>query len=190
MDPTVFAAMIERCVPTAAYIQPLTAIVKQTSAFEPLLITIEQPKPIPIQASDRREAIELATEAISTGQTTRTGLAQLDAKDMRDAGLTVTTTFDACEHIAGLSRLFAARLRTAETKQPNHDQAVASVIASFAATATATSAFPKKATMSTGIDAFPGRDTRSPDMPAQPGAAPRWDVYRSGLGESALIYKR
>lgn len=189
MDPAAFAAMIERCVPTAAYIQPLTAIVKQASAFEPLLITIAQRKPVPIQASDRSEAIELASEALSSGQATRTGLDQLDAKDMREAGLTVTTTFDACKHIAGLSRLFEARLRTAEAKQPNHDQAIASVIASFTAAATASKP-PTKPAASATITAPPGADAGTMDTSAGPSTAPRWDVYRAGIGESALVYKR
>ena len=70
-------------------VRPLTAIVRQASSFEPLLITIEGRKPIPIQATDRNEAIQLVTEAIATGQPVRTGLAQLDAEDMKQAGLTL-----------------------------------------------------------------------------------------------------
>ena len=190
MDPTAFAAMIERCAPTAAYIQPLTAIVKQTSAFEPLLITIAQPKPVPIQASDRSEAIELATEALSSRQATRTGLAQLDAKDMREAGLTVTTTFDACKHIAGLSKLFEARLRAAERTKSNHDQAIASVIASFTGTPIAASTLPTKPAASATMSPPPVADMGTVDTSAGPSAAPRWDVYRAGIGESALVYKR
>ncbi|MDG9697510.1 hypothetical protein QC281_46510, partial [Streptomyces sp. DH17] len=61
----------------------MTTIVERASAYEPLLITIAQPRPVPIQASDRSEAIELATEAFSSGQATRIGLAQLDGKDMQ-----------------------------------------------------------------------------------------------------------
>ena len=189
MDPTAFAAMIERCVPTAAFVRPLTTIVERASAFEPLLITIAQPKPIPIQASDRSEAIELATEALSSGQATRTGLAQLDARDMREAGLTVTTTFDACKHIAGLSRLFEARLRAAETTKTNLNQAIASVVASFTAAATASKP-PTKPAASATITAPPGADAGTMDTSAAPSTAPRWDVYRAGIGESALVYKR
>ncbi|MFK4532066.1 hypothetical protein ABIA00_000249 [Bradyrhizobium ottawaense] len=107
MDPVAFAALVERCAPTAMA-RPLTAIVRQASSFEPLLITIEGSKPIPIQATDRDEAIQLATEAIATGQKVRTGLAQLDAEETRKAGLTTATTFDACQHVAGLARLFVS----------------------------------------------------------------------------------
>ncbi|MCP3468131.1 type IV secretion protein [Bradyrhizobium sp. CCGUVB23] len=168
----------------------MTTIVERASAFEPLLITIVHPRPVPIQASDRNEAIELATEAMSSGQATRTGLAQLDARDMQKAGLTVATTFDACKHIAGLSRLFEARLRAAETSKSNHDQAVASVIASFTAAATATSQPSMKAATSTSISASPDADTGTRDIPAQPSTAPQWDVYRAGLGASTLVYTR
>ena len=123
MDPAAFAALVERCAPTTAMVRPLTAIVRQASSFEPLLITIEGRKPIPIQATDRNEAIQLVTEAIATGQPVRTGLAQLDAEDMKQAGLTATTTFDACKHIAGLGRLFEARLQAANVNASGRDQA-------------------------------------------------------------------
>jgi type IV secretion system protein VirB1 len=182
--------MIERCAPTTAYIQPLTTIVERASAYEPLLITIAQPRPVPIQASDRSEAIELATEAFSSGQATRIGLAQLDGKDMQEAGLSISTTFDACKHIAGLSRLFDARLRAAEMKQPDHDRAVASVIANFATAAIAT---PRSRTEPrTSVSASPSPDPSKATMQtsAGPNDAPRWDVYRAGIGESALVYKR
>lgn len=181
--------MIERCVPTAAYIQPLTAIAKQASAFEPLLVTIVQPTPVPIQASDRGQAIELATVAMASGQAIRTGLAQLDAKDMREAGLTLSTTFDECKHIAGLSRLFEARLRTAEAKQPNHEQAIASLIASFTAAAIATPKLPTKPATSASVN--PPPDPKGTmQTSAGPNDVPRWDVYRGGIGDSALVYKR
>ena len=114
MDPAAFAALVEQCAPTPDLVRPLTAIVRQASSFEPLLITIEGRKPIPIQATNRDEAIQLATEAIATGQQVRTGLAQLDAKETKQAGLTAATTFDACKHIAGLGKLFDARLQVGE----------------------------------------------------------------------------
>ena len=53
MDPAAFAALVEQCAPTPDLVRPLTAIVRQASSFEPLLITIEGRKPIPIQATDR-----------------------------------------------------------------------------------------------------------------------------------------
>ena len=77
MDPAAIAALVEQCAPTPDLVRPLTAIVRQASSFEPLLITVQGRKPIPIQASDRDEAIQLATEAIATGQHVRSGLAQM-----------------------------------------------------------------------------------------------------------------
>jgi hypothetical protein len=142
MDPAAFAALVERCAPTTAMVRPLTAIVRQASSFEPLLITIEGRKPIPIQATDRNEAIQLVTEATATGQPVRTGLAQLDAEDMKEAGLTATTTFDACKHIAGLGRLFEARLQAANVNASGRDQGIGSVVASFVAKAAGTTPEP------------------------------------------------
>jgi hypothetical protein len=189
MDPAAFAALVERCAPTPM-VRPLTAIVRQASSFEPLLITIEGRNPIPIQATDRDEAIQLATEAIASGQQVRTGLAQLDAEETKKAGLTASTTFDACQHVAGLARLFDARLQAARMKSASHDQATAEVIASFASKPPSRASEPGIQPMAT-----PGRDRATGDTTINPPAAsatahPRWDVYRSGLGTSAFVYER
>jgi type IV secretion system protein VirB1 len=191
MDPAAFAALVERCTPTTAMVRPLTAIVRQASSFEPLLITIEGRKPIPIQATDRNEAIQLVTEATATGQPVRTGLAQLDAEDMKEAGLTATTTFDACKHIAGLGRLIEARLQAATANASGRDQAIASVVASFTAKTPGTTPEPRTRPM-----ASRGADSSTGDMPTINTPAPsvrehpHWDVYRSGLGTSAFVYER
>jgi hypothetical protein len=191
MDPTAFAALVERCAPTAAMVRPLTAIVRQASSFEPLLITIKGRKPIPIQATDRNEAIQLVTEATATGQPVRTGLAQLDAEDMKEAGLTATTTFDACKHVAGLGRLFEARLQAASVTASGREQAIASVVASFAAKASGTTSEPGTRPM-----ASRGADISAGDVPTITKPAPsvrerpNWDVYRSSLGTSAFVYER
>ncbi|MCJ9730903.1 type IV secretion protein [Bradyrhizobium sp. PRIMUS42] len=188
MDPAAFAALVEQCAPMPDLVRPLTAIVRQASSFEPLLITIQARRPVPIQASDRDEAIELATEAIATGQPVRTGLAQLDAADMKEVRLTVTTTFDACKHIAGLARLFQARLQAANANASGRDQAIASVVSSFAAKTPRTTPEPRTppgdADISTGDT--PKINTPAPSINERP----NWDVYRSGLGTSAFVYER
>jgi hypothetical protein len=191
MDPAAFSALVEQCAPTPNLVRPLTAIVRQASSFEPLLITIQARKPIPIQANDRDEAIQLTTEAIATGQPVRSGLAQLDADDTKKAGLTTTTTFDACKHIAGLGRLFEARLKAANVNASGRDHAIASVVASFAAKAPGTT--PDSGNQPT---ASSGVDTSSGDMPtintpvSSARERPNWDVYRSRLGTSAFVYER
>lgn len=190
MDPAAFSALVERCAPTPDLVRPLAAIMRQASSFEPLLITILGRKPIPIQANDRDEAIQLATEAIATGQPVRTGLAQLDADETKKAGLTTATTFDACKHIAGLGRLFEARLKAANLDASGRDQAIASVVAGFAAKASGTTPDSGQPT------AFSGVGTSNGDMPTinAPAASarerPKWDVYRSDVGRSAFVYER
>ena len=191
MDPTAFAALLERCGPTTAIVRPLTEIVRQASSFEPLLITIKGRKPIPIQATDRNEAIQLVTEATAIGQPVRSGLAQLDAEDMKEAGLTAATTFDACKHIAGLGRLFEARLRAANVTLADRDQAIASVVASFAAKAPGSTPEPRTLPVaSAGANSTTG-DVPTINTPAPSvRERPNWDVYRSGLGTSAFVYER
>lgn len=189
MDPAAFAALVERCAP-AAMARPLTAIVRQASSFEPLLITIEGRKPIPIQAIDRDEAIQLATEAITSGRQVRTGLAQLDVEETKKAGLTAATTFDACQHIAGLGRLFDARLQAASIKSADREEAVDNVVASFGSKAPSGASEPGiQPTATTGRDR-PTGDTTINSSAASASEHPRWDVYRSGLGTSAFVYER
>ncbi|MGY3613937.1 type IV secretion protein [Bradyrhizobium sp. USDA 10063] len=190
MDPAAFAALVERCAPTAM-VRPLTAIVRQASSFEPLLITIEGRKPIPIQANDRDEAIQLATEAIATGQQVRTGLAQLDAAETRKAGLTAATTFDTCQHVAGLGRLFDARLQALSIKSADRDQAIAHVVASFAAKAPSPAPEPHTQPMAASADSDRPTGDTTINLPARSASEhPRWDVYRSGIGMSAFVYQR
>jgi|GEM_PF-1557163 len=189
MDPAAFSALVEQCAPTPNLVRPLTAIVRQASSFEPLLITIQGRKPIPIQASDRDEAIQLATEAITAGQSVRTGLAQLDAEETKQAGLTATTTFDPCKHIAGLGRLFEARLQAANVNAAGRDQAIARVVSSFAANVPRTTAEPRTVPANAGDisnAAMPTSNTPAPSLRERP----NWDVYRSGLGTSAFVYER
>lgn len=191
MDPAAFSALVEQCAPTPNLVRPLAAIVGQASSFEPLLITIQGRRPILIQASDRDEAIQLASEAITAGQSVRTGLAQLDAEETKQAGLTATTTFDACKHIAGLGRLFEVRLQAANMNSSDRDQAIASVVASFAAKAPGTPPDSgNRPTASSGVDTSNG-DIPTTNTPA-PSARerPNWDVYRSGVGRSAFVYER
>ncbi|MBP1299930.1 type IV secretion protein [Bradyrhizobium elkanii] len=189
MDPAAFAALVERCAPTTM-VRPLMAIVRQASSFEPLLITIEGRKPIPIQATDREEAIQLATEAIAAGQQVRTGLAQLDAEETKKAGLTAATTFDACQHIAGLGRLFDARLQAASLNRADRDQAIAKVVASFAPKAPSHTSEPRIQPMASADSDRPTGDTTINTPAASASERPRWDVYRSGIGTSAFVYER
>jgi type IV secretion system protein VirB1 len=189
MDPAAFVALVERCAPTAM-IEPLAAIVRQASSFEPLLITVQARKPIPIQATDRNEAIQLATEAIASGQPVRSGLAQLDGAELKQAGLTIVTAFDACKDVAGLSRLFDARTQAANARVPDRGRATATVIASFAVKAPGeTPQTSGENTLSATRAEAPAPDTSATNTPSAK-EHPSWDVYRSGFGTSAFVYQR
>ena len=191
MDPAAFVALAEQCAPTPDLVQPLTAIVRQASSFEPLLITVQGRKSIAIQPTDRNEAIQLATEATATGKQVRTGLGQLDAEETKQAGLTAATTFDACQHVAGLGRLFDTRLQAADVKSSDRDQAIVRVVASFAGRASSPTPEPRvQPKASVGADGATV-DVSPTNTPARSVSEhPRWDVYRSGLGTSAFVYER
>lgn len=188
MDPAAFATLVERCA-SPAMAAPLTAIVQQASSFEPLLITLGERKPIRLQATDRNEAIQLATEAAATGKPLRIGLGQLDREEMKLAGLTIATTFDACQHVAGLSRLFQVRFQTgtANASDPQKAELDAVKIRTVKGKPTA----PELG--SRNLPSQPPADEPAANLSSSADRArerPGWDVYRAGLGTSAFVYGR
>lgn len=189
MDAIAFAALVERCAPRAA-VEPLVAIVRQASSFEPFLITIDGHKPIHLQATSRDEAIQLATEATATGRPVRIGLAQLRPEDMKPAGLTISATFDACTHVAAVHRLFSARLQAARADGRDLKTATMTAIASFTA-APAPPPFDtpaRNAPPPAPADDIAGDGSTANDAPAKERAS--WDVYRSKRGTSVFVYER
>ena len=189
MDAAAFAALLERCAPGAAA-KPLTAIVRQESAFEPLLITIEGRKPIHVQAASLDEGVQLATEATVTGQNVRLGLAQLGSDERKRAGLTISASFDACKHVAGLHALYNAQLEAALTRAGDPEKAAASVIASFLSHSShvAPDAPSRPSTVEPESGGAAVEQSRAETEPTQPRTS--LDVYRSGRGASLFVYER
>ncbi len=187
MDSAAFAALLERCAPGAAAEQ-LTAIVRQESAFEPLLITLEGRKPIQIQAASLEEGVQLATEATVAGQSVRIGLAQLGSEERKQAGLTISASFDSCKHVAGLQGLYQARLEAALTRARDPRKATATAVESFLSHAShvAPDAHSRQSAAENGSE---GSERSSAEtQPAQPRAS--LDVYGSGRGASLFVYER
>jgi type IV secretion system protein VirB1 len=104
---------------------------------------------------------------------------------LKQAGLTITTAFDACKHVAGLSRLFNARSQAANARVPDRGRATATAIASFAVKAQSET---PQTLSATGAEA-PAPDTSATNTPTAK-ERPSWDVYRSGFGTSAFVYQR
>ena len=107
MDPTAFLALVERCAPEVAA-QPLAAIVREVSGFEPLAIRADGDRPVAIQGTSRSDAIELATEFVVAGYRVRVGLAQIDTGDLDALGFTLAEGFDPCVNIQAAAQLIAA----------------------------------------------------------------------------------
>jgi type IV secretion system protein VirB1 len=169
--------------------EPLTAIVQQASSFEPFLITLGERKPIRLQATGRNEAIQLTTEAAATGKPVRIGLGQLDREELKLAGLTIATAFDACQHIAGLSRLFQVRYQTAIADGGDSHKAALGDVKSF--TVRGKPIMPELG--SRNAPSQPPADEPATNFSSSADLArerPSWDVYRAGLGTSAFVYGR
>ncbi|MBM3552272.1 MAG: lytic transglycosylase domain-containing protein [Alphaproteobacteria bacterium] len=185
MDAIAFADLLNRCAPGAPH-EPLTAIVRQASGFEPLLITIEGKKAIPVQAMSLEEGVQLASEATVSGQTIRIGLAQLDAEERKAAGLSISASFDPCKHVAALGALYQAHRLTPQPRTSNRTPAIARVAVEP----------PSKEARSSAL-ADPRTDepatTSSEKSIAEPPLEkerPNLDVYRSTRGASLFVYQR
>ena len=185
MDAIAFADLLNRCAPGAP-LEPLTAIVRQASGFEPLLITIEGKKAIPVQAMSLEEGVQLASSAIVSGQKIRIGLAQLDAEERKSAGLSISASFDPCRHVAALGALYQSHRLTPQPRTSSRTTAIARLSVEP----------PSKEVRSSAL-ADPRTDERETTVAEKSVAEPQLekerptlDVYRSTRGASLFVYQR
>ncbi len=187
MEAADITRLIDRCTaPTLA--RPVAAIMRHASEFEPLLVTIAGKRPIRVLADTKPEAIALTSEAAAAGQQVRIGLAQLDAADLKTAGLTIAAAFDPCTHIAGVGRVFQERKAKLVSGGLDDTAADEHARSSFKSTRSAA-----PAAASAKPDTAAGRETE-PDGPEKEVASakdpPSWNVYGAKRSSSLLIYSR
>ncbi|OYX01941.1 type IV secretion protein [Bosea sp. (in: a-proteobacteria)] len=187
METADITALIERCT-APALAKPVAAIMRQASEFEPLLVTVVGKRPIRVLADSKSEAIALASEAAVAGQAVRIGMAQLDVTDLKTAGLTVTTAFDPCAHIAGVGRVFQERRAQLIARGASETVAGDQVVASFKS-ARVDQTPPTEVKPS--IVADPAKQPAPPQGEiASAQDPPSWNVYGARRGSSLLIYSR
>lgn len=165
MDPIAFAALVERCAPGTP-LAPLSAIVREASGFEPLVIsTVEDRKPITIQPMSKPEAIGLATEMSIAGQQVRIGLAGVDTRDLDRLKVSLAEAFEPCSNIKIAAQLMSEKPRRLGSidRRPQRELR------------------PPAKTVDVS-------DQTSPTPAAEPPAARAWDVYGQGRRSPALIY--
>ena len=170
MDDTAFMALAQRCAPGTP-IEPLTAIVRQASGFEPLVIaTVQSGRPLSVQATSKPEAIALATEMTIAGQRVRIGLAGLDTRDLERLGIPLADAFEPCPHVKAAAWLLSEDPRrfkpaTAAARAEAHPTAVPVARESE--------------------ETAPGRP--KPNQTEAPRAR-AWDVYGQSRISSVLVY--
>lgn len=185
MDAFAFADLLNRCAPGAP-MEPLTAIVRQASGFEPLLISIEGKKSIPIQAMSLEEGVQLASEATVSGQNIRIGLAQLDSEERRAAGLSISASFDPCKHVAALSELIQTHRLVPQARTSDRMTAATHgpVRPAVGEPRAARHSDPQTPDPTTTVV------EKSAVDPPLAEVRPNLDVYRSTRGASLFVYQR
>lgn len=187
MEAAEITSLIARCT-ESALARPVAAIMRQASEFEPLLVTIAGKRPIRVLADSKPEAIALTSEAAAAGHPVRIGLAQLDAPDLKAAGLTIAAAFDPCAHIAGVGRVLQERKTQLAANGLSEAVASDQAVASFKFPRTTKSPL---AAAKADIAADPAKE---PDAPQRDIASakdtPSWSVYGAQRGSSLLIYSR
>jgi type IV secretion system protein VirB1 len=105
LDALALAALIGECAPGQAA-APLVAIVREASGFEPLVLsTMQNGRPLSVQAFSKDEAVALAMEMRVAGQRARLGLAGLDSRAVERLGLSVGDVFEPCTNLRVAARL-------------------------------------------------------------------------------------
>ena len=102
IDAPSFAELLARCAP---HTPALTAIVREASGFEPFVIGTIDRKSVSIQVDTKSEAIKLASELMIGGQRVRIGLAQIDSRDLKRLGLSVTDALEPCANLTAAAKL-------------------------------------------------------------------------------------
>ncbi len=163
--------LIERCAPPEAH-APLTAVIREASGGEPLvLVTVQNGRRLPVQASSLTEAVALATEMKLAGGPVRIGLAGLDTRDLDRLGVSLAQAFEPCGSIEAAAKLQAegpARLRPTRGDLPSARSASRTVPGEAVASVEAIAAPPE-----------------APPVGRRP-----WDVYGQTQGSSVLVYGR
>ena len=187
MEAADITTWIERCAPSALT-RPVAAIMRQASASDALLVTIAGKRPIRVLAASKPEAIALTSEAAATGQPVRIGLAQLDAQDLKTAGLTVTAAFDPCAHIAGVGRVFQERRARLTARGVPESVAGEQAVASFTSERVVQTS---QADIKHGVTTEPAKESVLPQEDiASAKDPPPWNVYGSRRRSSLLVYGR
>lgn len=98
--------MIELLLACAPSVDPVTmsAVVKQESGGQPWVINDNNGKRS-YRLKTKEEAVLKATELISAGHSIDMGLAQINSKNLRWLGLSVTQVFDPCTNVAAGARV-------------------------------------------------------------------------------------
>ena len=187
MEAADITTLVDRC--TAPMLaRPVAAIMRQASEFQPLRVTIAGKRAVRVLAGSKPEAIALTSEAAAAGQPVRIGLAQLDAADLKAAGLTISAAFDPCEHIAGVGRMFQERKAKLVSGGLDDTAADGRARASFKSTPrsalAAVAAKPDTASELETVSGPPQEEVASTNDP------PAWNVYGAKRGSSLLIYSR
>lgn len=108
-----FISLSNECAPGVAP-QTMAAIVRAESAFNPLAIGINGGYRLTRQPVDQAEAINVASQLISSGYNIDLGLGQINYRNLLRIGLTLHDAFDACKNLraaAGMLRGHYQRAR-------------------------------------------------------------------------------
>jgi type IV secretion system protein VirB1 len=97
-------ALALQCAPGVAPATML-AVVRVESAFDPLAIGVNGPRPARLTPVNKAAAVEKAQALIASGASVDLGLGQINSKDLGWLGLSVADAFDPCSNLAAAARV-------------------------------------------------------------------------------------
>lgn len=100
-------ALAQSCAPAVAP-GTLLSVSKVESGFETLAIGVNGPKARRVKPADLASAVRVATDLIAQGENIDLGLGQINSKNLKWLGLSITDTFDPCKNLAASATVLKA----------------------------------------------------------------------------------
>jgi type IV secretion system protein VirB1 len=110
-------ALAEQCAPSEPSVV-LASIARVESAYDPLRIGVNGPKPYALKPHSQEEAVALASHLIASGKNIDLGLAQINSRNLERLALTVQSAFDACRNLAAAAVIMGRGYKAALTISP------------------------------------------------------------------------
>ena len=179
--------LASHCAPTVAA-ETLVSVVRVESAFDPLAIGVNGPKPSRIRPASLSDAVVTATSLIARGANIDLGLGQINSASLGRLGLSVADAFEPCRNLRAAGQVLPQAYQ-GQASSPGREQSALRTALSIYNTGRTDRGFRNgyvaKVSAAAGL-AVPALAPAGPDTPLPP--SPTWDVFAATRSPVRLIF--